>query len=213
MENEFTLQTLLKQLLKRAWIIVAVAIIGAVVMFVGAKKQHVQEQYSAARMMFIGHDTTKSPRPEQRFNADLLLLNSYKEVATNRAIISQTVRNLEKSGMTDVNWNDVKSSVKITTKYKSLSVWASAKQASEKKAVAYVNAYSDAFAAVAPKLIPGMPKPALMPTALAGQSVSDSKPISTPKALLFGGGAGIGVGVVLVLIMGVFDGLRPNKKL
>ena len=76
-----------------------------------------------------------------------------------------------------------------------------------------LNAYAEAFASIAPRLIPNMPKPVLMPaTGGAAKESNASKPIAPKKAAIFGAGAGFGIGVVLTLFTGIIANLRPSKR-
>lgn len=214
MEQNFTLATLLKHLMKNLWLMVGLAILGGGGMYVlahQAPKSH--DEYKTARLMYIQNSSLKSADPKSRVAADAKLIQAYVAVENNQAIVRRTLYLLDQEGITNISYNQARNNTELKQKPGTVAVWANAKAGSSKQAVALTNAYAEAFASIAPRLIPNMPKPVLMPaTGGAAKESNASKPIAPKKAAIFGAGAGFGIGVVLTLFTGIIANLRSSKR-
>lgn len=209
MENKKTNGRLPLIAIKGAAMMLVFMIVGALIMVVGSKRSEVEQQYVSYRMMVIG----SVPKTSTELKAESDMIPTYKELATNAKIISETYNTLQKEGIKSLSWTEVKSSVKLTQKGKSLAVWASARTTDKKATIALVNAYTDAYAKIAPTLVHGMPKPQVMTGALGAAVDEDApKPLSAKKAAVFGAALGFGLSVVVMLFIGFLNGLKTATK-
>lgn len=210
--NAFTLGGLVRHLIKNIWWIVIVGIIGAGAMVVFSKTHGDNASgYRTARLMYIQNSTLKSVDPKSRTAADVSLVKAYLQVENNRAVVSETLAILKKQGITSISYNDARNNTKLKQTKGTVAVWANAEAKTAKEAVALTNAFAEAFATVAPRLIPDMPKPTLMPSTGGAAAEDDAKPLGTKKAAIYGGAAGLGLGVILAMFTGIAGNMRRQQ--
>ena len=210
-----TLGDLVKQLVRNLWWIIVLAIICAAGMFFFSKQQpsNTEGAYRTARLMYIQNSTNKLADPASRHEADVKSIQGYVEAENNQVIVRETLAILKKQGITSISYDEARNNTKLVQKHGTVAVWANATADSEKEAVALTNAFAEAFAMEATKLIPDMPQPVLMP-ATGGAALSEDyvAPLSPKKAAIYGAGAGLIIGVILSLFFGVIGNYRRLRR-
>lgn len=210
-KQENTLGGLVRHLLKNAWWIIIVALIGAGVMFMANRHSETSSEWSASRLMYIGHaNYNKSPDPESAFKSDLNAIKTYITVQQDMTIVSDAVRRLHKAGFTKMTVGEVRESVELDQKKETLIVRIHVLNDDEKEAIAIANNYADAYAANGAKVVPGMPTPRLMHAIQGAANVTDDK-LSNKKAAIYGGAAGLGLGVILAMFTGIAGNMRRQQ--
>lgn len=210
-KQENTLGGLVRHLLKNAWWIIIVALVGAGVMFMANRHSAPTAEWSASRLMYIGHaNYNKSQDPESSLKSDLNAIKTYIAVQQDMTIAADAVQRLHKAGFKRVTVAEVRESVELEQKKGTLIVRVHVLNDDEKEAIAIANNYADAFAANGPKVVPGMPTPRSM-RAIQGAANTDGEKLSNKKAAIYGGAAGLGLGVILAMFTGIAGNMRRQQ--
>ena len=102
-KQENTLGGLVRHLLKNAWWIIIVALVGAGVMFMANRHSAPTAEWSAFRLMYIGHaNYNKSQDPESALKSDLNAIKTYIAVQQDMTIAADAVQRLHKAGFKKV---------------------------------------------------------------------------------------------------------------
>ena len=211
MDNQFTITDLIKHMLRNAWWIILIAIVGGVVMYF-MNKQPTVLSYSAKRTMFIGKPNSNVKDPNSRVTADLEMLKTYESVAKDDKIIKPAVAQLRKEHV-KITAGKLKTNISLTNPQDTLLF--DVKAVDEKKsknAVKMVNAYTESYENNAPSVIMDMPKPQLMSKATKAQTDAIATTNSPKKAALFGLVAGGIVGMILALFTGIYKNMKISEN-
>ena len=211
MDNQFTITDLIKHMLRNAWWIILISIVGGVVMYF-MNKQPTVLSYSAKRTMFIGKPNSNVKDPNSRVTADLEMLKTYELVAKDDKIIKPAVAQLRKEHV-KITAGKLKTNISLTNPQDTLLF--DVKAVDEKKsknAVKMVNAYTESYEKNAPSVIMDMPKPQLMSKATKAQTDAIATTNSPKKAALFGLVAGGIVGMILALFTGIYKNMKISEN-
>ena len=210
MENQFTVTDLFKHMLRNAWWIIVLGVVGGGAMYV-MNKQPAATSYSATRSMYVAKSNTGVKDPNSRIVADSWLLKTYKTVAKDDKVIKPAVKALKAEGV-KVSADTLRSEVSLSITDGTLLMKAKAKGiAKPKQAIKIVNAFAESYAENAPKLISDMPKPELMTK--TKEADTDTMVAGSPKkAALFGAVAGWAIGIVLAFFVGVYKNVTATKN-
>lgn len=207
MENQFTVGALFKHMLRNAWWIIVLGIVGGVAMFVLTNKV-ATTTYEATRQMYIGKNNTDAKDPNSRVMADSWLLQSYAQLAKDDAVVNAAVADLKADGI-KIKPAALVDAVHVSPKKDTLLMTVRATANSNKKAVKYVNAYAKAFKTVAPEKLSAMPEPVLFSAPKKAVTVTTPGG-SSKKALVFGAAAGLLIGIVLAFFTGIYKNMKAT---
>ncbi|RZQ58377.1 YveK family protein [Weissella paramesenteroides] len=210
MENQFTITDLIKHLLRNAWWIIVLAIIGGASMYF-INKQPTAISYSAKRSMYIGNKNNNVKDPNSRVMADSWMMKTYESIAKDDKIIKPAISQLKKEHV-KIKAGELKSSISLDNQQNTLLLDVQSVNASNpKNAAKMVNAYTESFEKNAPLLISDMPKPELM--SKATNAHTDVIVASSPKkAALFGLVAGAIIGIILSLFTGIYKNMKSSEN-
>lgn len=202
----FSLIDLVKRLLKNSWWILILGIVVGASLFTYAKHS-VLTAYTAERYVIVAKNNTGVKDPNSRVQADQILINTYKKIASDPSVVNQA----KKLSTVSVTKKEIVSAITISQPDQTLMMRFSASAATAKKSVAIANAYAKAFSIEGSKLYPDMAKPLLLSSAKKADVLSGT--VYSPKKLaVFGFSFGVILGSFIVLIMGIFQNYKQLKK-
>ncbi|MGG0922132.1 YveK family protein [Leuconostoc suionicum] len=202
----FSLIDLVKRLLKNSWWILILGIVLGASLFTYAKHS-VLTAYTAERYVIVAKDNTGVKDPNSRVQADQMLINTYKKIASDPSVVNQA----KKLSTVSVTKKEIVSAITVSQPDQTLMMRFSASAATAKKSVAIANAYAKAFSIEGSKLYPDMAKPLLLSSAKKADVLSGT--VYSPKKLaVFGFAFGVILGSFIVLIMGIFQNYQQLKK-
>ncbi|MFL2068956.1 Wzz/FepE/Etk N-terminal domain-containing protein [Leuconostoc mesenteroides] len=202
----FSLIDLVKRLLKNSWWILILGIVVGASLFTYAKHS-VLTAYTAERYVIVAKNNTGVKDPNSRVQADQILINTYKKIASDPSVVNQA----KKLSTVSVTKKEIVSAITISQPDQTLMMRFSASAATAKKSVAIANAYAKAFSIEGSKLYPDMAKPLLLSSAKKADELSGT--VYSPKKLaVFGFSFGVILGSFIVLIMGIFQNYKQLKK-
>ncbi len=211
MNNQFTVTDLFKHLLRNAWWIIILGIIGAMGMFF-INKQPSSINVSATRTMYVGKIDSNAKDPNSQVNGNAWMLKTYREIGKDRTIIDPAVAQLKKQHV-KVTGAQLRQALTLSSPETTLLIKAKISGIDKgTKAVKMVNAYTDSYAKNAPKLIADMPQPELMSSAKKAQTATIVSGGSPKKAALFGLVVGLAVGIVLAFFTGIYKNMKAVKN-
>ncbi len=211
MNNQFTVTDLFKHLLRNAWWIIILGIIGAMGMFF-INKQPSSINVSATRTMYVGKIDSNAKDPNSQVNGNAWMLKTYREIGNDRTIIDPAVAQLKKQHV-KVTGAQLRQALILSSPETTLLIKAKISGIDKgTKAVKMVNAYTDSYAKNAPKLIADMPQPELMSSAKNAQTATIVSGGSPKKAALFGLVVGLAVGIVLAFFTGIYKNMKAVKN-
>lgn len=198
----FSLIDLVKRLLKNSWWILILGIVVGASLFTYAKHS-VLTAYTAERYVIVAKDNTGVKDPNSRVQADQMLINTYKKIASDSSVVNQA----KKLSTVSVTKKEIVSAITVSQPDQTLMMRFSASAATAKKSVAIANAYAKAFSIEGSKLYPDMAKPLLLSSAKKADVLSGT--VYSPKKLaVFGFAFGITLGVFIVLLTGIFQNYK-----
>ncbi|KAA8431987.1 capsular biosynthesis protein [Weissella paramesenteroides] len=211
MNNQFTVTDLFKHLLRNAWWIIILGIIGAMGMFF-INKQPSSINVSATRTMYVGKIDSNAKDPNSQVNGNAWMLKTYREIGKDRTIIDPAVAQLKKQHV-KVTGAQLRQALTLSSPETTLLIKAKISGIDKgTKAVKMVNAYTDSYAKNAPKLIADMPQPELMSSAKNAQTATIVSGGSPKKAVLFGLVVGLAAGIVLAFFTGIYKNMKAVKN-
>ena len=198
----FSLIDLVKRLLKNSWWILILGIALGASLYTYAKHS-VLTAYTAERYVIVAKDNTGVKDPNSRVQADQILINTYKKIASDPSVVNQA----KKLSTVSVTKKEIVSAITISQPDQTLMMRFSASAATAKKSVAIANAYAKAFSIEGSKLYPDMAKPLLLSSAKKADVLSGT--VYSPKKLaVFGFAFGITLGAFIVLLTGIFQNYK-----
>ncbi|MBS1008488.1 YveK family protein [Leuconostoc suionicum] len=198
----FSLIDLVKRLLKNSWWILILGIVVGASLFTYAKHS-VLTAYTAERYVIVAKDNTGVKDPNSRVQADQMLINTYKKIASDPSVVNQA----KKLSTVSVTKKEIVSAITVSQPDQTLMMRFSASAATAKKSVAIANAYAKAFSIEGSKLYPDMAKPLLLSSAKKADVLSGT--VYSPKKLaVFGFAFGITLGAFIVLLTGIFQNYK-----
>lgn len=198
----FSLIDLVKRLLKNSWWILILGIVVGASLFTYAKHS-VLTAYKAERYVIVAKDNTGVKDPNSRVQADQMLINTYKKIASDSSVVNQA----KKLSTVSVTKKEIVSAITVSQPDQTLMMRFSASAATAKKSVAIANAYAKAFSIEGSKLYPDMAKPLLLSSAKKADVLSGT--VYSPKKLaVFGFAFGITLGAFIVLLTGIFQNYK-----
>ncbi|WP_273724734.1 Wzz/FepE/Etk N-terminal domain-containing protein [Leuconostoc mesenteroides] len=198
----FSLIDLVKRLLKNSWWIFILGIVLGASLFTYAKHS-VLTAYTAERYVIVAKDNTGVKDPNSRVQADQVLINTYKKIASDSSVVNQA----KKLSTVSVTKKEIVSAITVSQPDQTLMMRFSASAATAKKSVAIANAYAKAFSIEGSKLYPDMAKPLLLSSAKKADVLSGT--VYSPKKLaVFGFAFGITLGAFIVLLTGIFQNYK-----
>ncbi|MBD9366703.1 capsular biosynthesis protein [Leuconostoc mesenteroides] len=198
----FSLIDLVKRLLKNSWWILILGIVLGTSLFTYAKHS-VLTAYTAERYVIVAKDNTGVKDPNSRVQADQMLINTYKKIASDSSVVNQA----KKLSTVSVTKKEIVSAITVSQPDQTLMMRFSASAATAKKSVAIANAYAKAFSIEGSKLYPDMAKPLLLSSAKKADVLSGT--VYSPKKLaVFGFAFGITLGAFIVLLTGIFQNYK-----
>lgn len=209
MDNQFTVGALLKHMLKNAWWIIILGIIGAASLFI-LENKHAITSYSATRQMYVGQDTKGLKDPNSRVMADSTLLRTYTEAGTDSMIVKATLKTL-KSEKIKMTSSELAEDVTLEPMDGTLLISVKATAPTAKLAIKISNAYAENFAKLLPQKLTTMPTPKLLSKVTAAESATMTSG-SPKKATVFGFAAGIVLGIILAFFTGIYKNMKASAK-
>lgn len=198
----FSLIDLVKRLLKNSWWILILGIALGASLYTYAKHS-VLTAYTAERYVIVAKNNTGVRDPNSRVQADQILINTYKKIASDPSVVNQA----KKLSAVSVTKKEIVSAITISQPDQTLMMRFSASAATAKKSVAIANAYAKAFSIEGSKLYPDMAKPLLLSSAKKADVLSGT--VYSPKKLaVFGFAFGITLGAFIVLLTGIFQNYK-----
>ncbi|GMA70554.1 hypothetical protein GCM10025879_18000 [Leuconostoc litchii] len=198
----FSLIDLVKRLLKNSWWIIVLGVVIGASLYTYAKHS-VLTAYTAERYVIVSKDNTDAKDPNSRVQADQMLINTYKKIANDAAIVS-TAKTLSAVPVTK---KEIINAITVSQPDQTLMMRFSASAATAKKSVAIANAYAKAFTTEGKKLYPDMANPVLLSSAKKADVLSGT--IYSPKKLaIFGFAFGITLGAFIILLTGIFQNYK-----
>ncbi|MGX4593778.1 YveK family protein [Leuconostoc sp. JNUCC 76] len=198
----FSLIDLVKRLLKNSWWIIILGIVLGASLYTYAKHS-VLTAYTAERYVIVAKDNTGVKDPNSRVQADQILINTYKKIASDPSVVNQA----KKLSTVSVTKKEIVSAITVSQPDQTLMMRFSASAATAKKSVAIANAYAKAFSIEGSKLYPDMAKPLLLSSAKKADVLSGT--VYSPKKLaVFGFAFGITLGAFIVLLTGIFQNYK-----
>ncbi|KAA8346256.1 capsular biosynthesis protein [Leuconostoc mesenteroides] len=198
----FSLIDLVKRLLKNSWWILILGIALGASLYTYAKHS-VLTAYTAERYVIVAKNNTGVKDPNSRVQADQILINTYKKIASDPSVVNQA----KKLSAVSVTKKEIVSAITISQPDQTLMMRFSASAATAKKSVAIANAYAKAFSIEGSKLYPDMAKPLLLSSAKKADVLSGT--VYSPKKLaVFGFAFGITLGAFIVLLTGIFQNYK-----
>ncbi|MDC2806421.1 Wzz/FepE/Etk N-terminal domain-containing protein [Leuconostoc suionicum] len=198
----FSLIDLVKRLLKNSWWILILGIALGASLYTYAKHS-VLTAYTAERYVIVAKNNTGVKDPNSRVQADQILINTYKKIASDPSVVNQA----KKLSTVSVTKKEIVSAITISQPDQTLMMRFSASAATAKKSVAIANAYAKAFSIEGSKLYPDMAKPLLLSSAKKADVLSGT--VYSPKKLaVFGFAFGITLGAFIVLLTGIFQNYK-----
>lgn len=204
---EFTFTDMMKRFWRFSWVIVLVMILFAGAGFAGSKLAKKNTNYAASRTVIIAKDNTNVKDPNSRFFADKALIDTYKKLAKDDAIVSSVKKALPFKMTTD----EITSAVSVENPTETLMLNFEANSNTVAKAKALANTYAEVYSQVAPSLYPDMGQQKLLSKA----NSSDVKEVgskSTKKMTIFGAAFGLVVAMFTVLVTGIWSNYKLAKK-
>ncbi|KMY81116.1 capsular biosynthesis protein [Leuconostoc mesenteroides subsp. dextranicum] len=198
----FSLIDLVKRLLKNSWWILILGIVMGASLYTYAKHS-VLTAYTAERYVIVAKSNTGVKDPNSRVQADQMLINTYKKIASDPSVVNQA----KKLSTVSVTKKEIVSAITVSQPDQTLMMRFSASAATAKKSVAIANAYAKAFSIEGSKLYPDMAKPLLLSSAKKADVLSGT--VYSPKKLtVFGFAFGITLGAFIVLLTGIFQNYK-----
>ncbi|AWV38208.1 YveK family protein [Leuconostoc mesenteroides] len=198
----FSLIDLVKRLLKNSWWILILGIVMGASLYTYAKHS-VLTAYTAERYIIVAKSNTGVKDPNSRVQADQMLINTYKKIASDPSVVNQA----KKLSTVSVTKKEIVSAITVSQPDQTLMMRFSASAATAKKSVAIANAYAKAFSIEGSKLYPDMAKPLLLSSAKKADVLSGT--VYSPKKLtVFGFAFGITLGAFIVLLTGIFQNYK-----
>jgi len=198
----FSLIDLVKRLFKNSWWILILGIVVGASLYTYAKHS-VLTAYTAERYVIVAKDNTGVKDPNSRVQADQMLINTYKKIASDPSVVNQA----KKLSTVSVTKKEIVSAITVSQPDQTLMMRFSASAATAKKSVAIANAYAKAFSIEGSKLYPDMAKPLLLSSAKKADVLSGT--VYSPKKLaVFGFAFGITLGAFIVLLTGIFQNYK-----
>lgn len=198
----FSLIDLVKRLLKNSWWILILGIVMGASLYTYAKHS-VLTAYTAERYVIVAKSNTGVKDPNSRVQADQMLINTYKKIASDPSVVNQAT----KLSTVSVTKKEIVSAITVSQPDQTLMMRFSASAATAKKSVAIANAYAKAFSIEGRKLYPDMAKPLLLSSAKKADVLSGT--VYSPKKLtVFGFAFGITLGAFIVLLTGIFQNYK-----
>ncbi|MGO2710297.1 MAG: YveK family protein [Leuconostoc mesenteroides] len=198
----FSLINLVKRLLKNSWWILILGIVVGASLYTYAKHS-VLTAYTAERYVIVAKSNTGVKDPNSRVQADQMLINTYKKIASDPSVVNQA----KKLSTVSVTKKEIVSAITVSQPDQTLMMRFSASAATAKKSVAIANAYAKAFSIEGSKLYPDMAKPLLLSSAKKADVLSGT--VYSPKKLaVFGFGFGITLGAFIILLTGIFQNYK-----
>ncbi|MFK8261341.1 YveK family protein [Leuconostoc mesenteroides] len=198
----FSLIDLVKRLLKNSWWILILGIVIGASLYTYAKHS-VLTAYTAERYVIVAKDNTGVKDPNSRVQADQMLINTYKKIASDPSVVNQA-KNISTVSVTK---KEIVNAITVSQPDQTLMMRFSASAATAKKSVAIANAYAKAFSIEGSKLYPDMAKPLLLSSAKKADVLSGT--VYSPKKLaVFGFAFGITLGAFIVLLTGIFQNYK-----
>lgn len=198
----FSLIDLVKRLLKNSWWILILGIVMGASLYTYAKHS-VLTAYTAERYVIVAKSNTGVKDPNSRVQADQMLINTYKKIASDPSVVNQA----KKLSTVSVTKKEIVSAITVSQPDQTLMMRFSASAATAKKSVAIANAYAKAFSIEGRKLYPDMAKPLLLSSAKKADVLSGT--VYSPKKLtVFGFAFGITLGAFIVLLTGIFQNYK-----
>ncbi|WP_273709155.1 YveK family protein [Leuconostoc mesenteroides] len=198
----FSLIDLVKRLLKNSWWILILGIVMGASLYTYAKHS-VLTAYTAERYVIVAKSNTGVKDPNSRVQADQMLINTYKKIASDPSVVNQA----KKLSTVSVTKKEIVSAITVSQPDQTLMMRFSASAATAKKSVAIANAYAKAFSIEGSKLYPDMAKPLLLSSAKKADVLSGT--VYSPKKLaVFGFGFGITLGAFIILLTGIFQNYK-----
>ncbi|MGO0154088.1 YveK family protein [Leuconostoc mesenteroides] len=198
----FSLIDLVKRLLKSSWWILILGIVVGASLYTYAKHS-VLTAYTAERYVIVAKDNTGVKDPNSRVQADQMLINTYKKIASDPSVVNQA----RKLSTVSVTKKEIVSAITVSQPDQTLMMRFSASAATAKKSVAIANAYAKAFSIEGSKLYPDMAKPLLLSSAKKADVLSGT--VYSPKKLaVFGFAFGITLGAFIVMLTGIFQNYK-----
>ncbi|KGB51088.1 capsular biosynthesis protein [Leuconostoc mesenteroides P45] len=198
----FSLIDLVKRLLKNSWWILILGIAMGASLYTYAKHS-VLTAYTAERYVIVAKDNTGVKDPNSRVQADQMLINTYKKIASDPLVVNQA----KKLSKVSVTKKEIINAITISQPDQTLMMHFTASAATAKKSVAIANAYAQAFSVEGSKLYPDMAKPQLL-SAAKKADVQSGTVYSPKKLAVFGLAFGITLGVFIVLLTGIFQNYK-----
>ncbi|WP_349515788.1 Wzz/FepE/Etk N-terminal domain-containing protein [Leuconostoc suionicum] len=198
----FSLIDLVKRLFKNSWWILILGIVVGASLYTYAKHS-VLTAYTAERYVIVAKDNTGVKDPNSRVQADQMLINTYKKIASDPSVVNQA----KKLSTVSVTKKEIVNAITVSQPDQTLMMRFSASAATAKKSVAIANAYAKAFSIEGSKLYPDMAKPLLLSSAKKADVLSGT--VYSPKKLaVFGFAFGITLGAFVVLLTGIFQNYK-----
>lgn len=198
----FSLIDLVKRLLKNSWWILILGIVMGASLYTYAKHS-VLTAYTAERYVIVAKSNTWVKDPNSRVQADQMLINTYKKIASDPSVVNQA----KKLSTVSVTKKEIVSAITVSQPDQTLMMRFSASAATAKKSVAIANAYAKAFSIEGSKLYPDMAKPLLLSSAKKADVLSGT--VYSPKKLaVFGFAFGITLGAFIILLTGIFQNYK-----
>ncbi|MQR26614.1 capsular biosynthesis protein [Leuconostoc mesenteroides] len=198
----FSLIDLVKRLLKNSWWILILGIVMGASLYTYAKHS-VLMAYTAERYVIVAKSNTGVKDPNSRVQADQMLINTYKKIASDPSVVNQA----KKLSTVSVTKKEIVSAITVSQPDQTLMMRFSASAATAKKSVAIANAYAKAFSIEGSKLYPDMAKPLLLSSAKKADVLSGT--VYSPKKLaVFGFAFGITLGAFIILLTGIFQNYK-----
>lgn len=199
MQKKYSLQDIIKIVLKNIVVIIVFAVIGGIGFSGLAKYKNRVSSYSSERNVLIAHDlsnTTGSNRSALQ-TTDYKSVQTYMSLLKDRKFTEQARKLLSKKLRKEYSVNNLQHAVSFKGSPNSLVIEVSAEADSASKSVAITNAFSKAIKNELPKIVPDSGEVTL----LAKARVSDTNVKTGPsikKYLILGVALGTLVGMIII---------------
>ncbi|WP_242364368.1 capsular biosynthesis protein [Limosilactobacillus antri] len=188
--NKFT-----KIIIRNLVVIVVMMIIGA--LFAGMYAKHKQStSYTSESNVIIGHNLTRNNHRNTNVLADINMMPSYKEMASDSQVLEATRNLLSKKMRSEYSVNELSGVISFRSRPDSLVLNISATTSSKNKSVAIVNAAAKAVKNEFPKMDPGVGSIRILGKAREKNTESTTRP-SIKKYVVLGTALGLLLGMII----------------
>lgn len=196
--KKYSINDILKILMKNIIWIIVLAVIGGVVLGAYAKhKEHTT--YTASRNILISHNL-KNKRAFSQVNGDLAMIPTYAELIEERPVTDEAYKLLSKKEKSKITKDSLSSSIDAKSKPQSLIISIKATTDNKESAITIANKTALAAKRELPKIQEGVGNIYVYPKANEKNVVSETHS-SVKKYLILGAALGALIGMVVAFVI------------